>query len=529
VLTLPDILHRMPAARQSEVPSPLMRRLDSLPDPERAFVHLYGQSPSAFWLDSSAGGERGRFSFIGDSEGPLGAEVAYDASAGEVRIERDGGVEVRSESIFDYLARELGRLRPLAAALPFDFDCGFAGYLGYELKAECDGAAAHRASTPDAAFILADRLIAFDHRERCTYLLALVAPGLPSPPNELHRLLHPADREVDAARLRAEAEAWIEETTGRLAALPALSMLRVEAAPALSLRRSRRRYHEDIEACKRYLTAGHSYEICLTNTLETETDADPLDLYRALRRANPAPFASYLRFGDLAVLSSSPERFLSVDRDGNAEARPIKGTSRRGETPSEDARLAAELRSGTKTRAENVTIVDLMRNDLGRVCRVGSVEVPELMQVESYETVHQLVSSVRGRLRPELGPLDAVRACFPPGSMTGAPKRRTMEIVDELEGGARGVYSGAIGYFGAGGACDLSVAIRTTVIDEGKATIGAGGAIVVDSEPEQEIAEMLLKAAAPAAALGGGASISFAPAAAPDDSERRPLSPTPTS
>jgi para-aminobenzoate synthetase len=494
----------MPTDCQPGTASPAVRRLDFLPDPERAFVHLCGQSHNAFWLDSSAAGERGRFSFIGDSEGPLAATVTYDLAAGEVRVECGGGVEVRDESIFDYLGRELERLSPASADLPFDFSCGFAGYLGYELKAECDGTAAHRAGTPDAAFILADRLIVFDHQERHVYLLALAAPP-------------------------SEAEGWIEETAGRLAALPALAPPRVGTTPALSLRRSLRRYREDIEACKRHLTAGHSYEICLTETLQTATDAAPLDLYRALRRANPAPFASYLRFGDLAVLSSSPERFLSVDRDRHAETRPIKGTARRGATPTEDARLAAELSSGAKTRAENVTIVDLMRNDLGRVCEIGSVEVPELMTVESYETVHQLVSSISGRLRPELGPLDAVCACFPPGSMTGAPKRRTMEIIDELEGAARGVYSGAIGWFGAAGACDLSVAIRTIVVEAGKATIGAGGAIVVDSDPEGEIEEMLLKAAAPAAALGGGASISFAPAAAPDDSERRPLSPTPTS
>jgi para-aminobenzoate synthetase len=503
VLTLLDILHRMPPDRQSGTSPPAVRRLDRMPDPECAFVHLYGQSRNAFWLDSGAG-ERGRFSFIGDSEGPLAAVVTYDVEAGVVRVERVGSVEERAESIFDYLARELQCLRPLSAGLPFDFDCGFAGYLGYELKAECDGAAAHRATTPDAAFILADRLIAFDHQERHAYLLALAAPS--------------------------EAEGWIEETEGRLAALPALGEPRVIApSPELRPRRSRERYRQDVEACKGYLTAGHSYEICLTDTLETETRAEPLELYRALRRVNPAPFAAYLRFGDLAVLSSSPERFLSVDREGRAETRPIKGTSRRGATPAEDARLAAELRSGAKSRAENVTIVDLMRNDLGRVCEIGSVEVPELMTVETYETVHQLVSSVRGRLRPDLGPLDAVRACFPPGSMTGAPKRRTMEIIDELEGAARGVYSGAIGWFGAGGACDLSVAIRTIVVENGKTTIGAGGAIVVDSDPEREIDEMLLKATAPAAALGGGASISFAPAAAPDDSERRPLSPTPTS
>jgi para-aminobenzoate synthetase len=266
-------------------------------------------------------------------------------------------------------------------------------------------------------------------------------------------------------------------------------------------RRSSRRYREDVKACRRYLTAGHSYEICLTNTLETATGADPLELYRALRRVNPAPFASYLRFGDLAVLSSSPERFLSVDGDGLAEARPIKGTSRRGTTPAEDVLLADALRRGEKSRAENVTIVDLLRNDLGRVCEIGSVEVRELMAVESYETVHQLVSSISGRLRPDLGPLDAVRACFPPGSMTGAPKRRTMEIIDELEGAARGVYSGAIGWFACGGACDLSVAIRTIVLDGERASIGAGGAIVVDSDPDEELAEMLLKAHASAAAF----------------------------
>ena len=462
----------MAADSQPGVAPMAARRLDSMPDPEHAFVHLYGESRNAFWLDSSATGERGRFSFMGDSGGPLAAVVTYDLEAGEVRIERGGRVEVRAESIFDCLGHEQERLPTPAADLPFDFGCGFAGYLGYELKAECDGAPAHRADTPDAAFVLADRLIAFDHQEQRTYLFSL-----------------------------NETDPWIEETERRLADLPTPAEPRVIASAPLVSLRSRRRYLEDIEACKRYLTAGHSYEICLTDTLETETDANPLELYRALRRANPAPFAAYLRFGELAVLSSSPERFLSVDRDGNAEARPIKGTSRRGDTPAEDACLAAELRSGEKSRAENVTIVDLMRNDLGRVCEIGSVEVPELMAVETYETVHQLVSSISGRLRAELGPLDAVRACFPPGSMTGAPKRRTMEIIDELEGAARGVYSGAIGWFGAGGTCDLSVAIRAIVLDRGTATIGAGGAIVVDSDPEEELEELLLKARAPLAAF----------------------------
>lgn len=322
----------------------------------------------------------------------------------------------------------------------------------------------------------------------------------------------------------------MEETSRRLAALPPMAEAEISVeSPKLALRRSPSRYHEEIEACKRYLTVGHSYEICLTNKVVAEASPDPLELYRSLRRVNPAPFAAYLRFGDLAILSSSPERFLAVDRDGWAEARPIKGTSRRGATPSEDAARAAALCADGKNRAENVTIVDLLRNDLGRVCRLGSVEVPELMRVETYETVHQLVSSVRGRLREEVGPAECIRACFPPGSMTGAPKLRTMEILDELEGEARGPYSGAVGYLGLGGACDLGVAIRTIVLDGESTTIGAGGAIVVDSDPGAEIDEMLLKAAAPAAALGSGASISFASAAAPEDLRRRPLSPTPTS
>ncbi len=452
---------------------PFARRLDFLPDPESAFVHLYGASRNAFWLDSSRGGERGRFSFMGDAGGPLGAVATYDVAAGAVRVARAGRVEIREGSIFDFLAAELGRFEVDALDLPFGFDCGFAGYLGYELKAECGGAAAHRASTPDAAFVLADRLIAFDHGEGRTHLLSLT----PDDP-------------------------WLAATAGRLANLPApADTLPARDRLGLEPRRSRRLYRRDVEACKRYLAMGHSYEICLTNRFAGEVSAPPLDIYRALRRANPAPFSAYLRHGDLAVLSSSPERFLAVDGQGVVEARPIKGTSRRGDTPGEDARLAAALGEGAKFRAENVTIVDLMRNDLGRVCELGSVEVPELMRVESYETVHQLVSAVRGRLRPDLGAVDAVRACFPPGSMTGAPKLRTMEIIDELEGEARGVYSGAIGWFGRGGACDLSVAIRTIVVDGGQASVGAGGAIVVDSDPGEELEEMLLKAHAPIAAF----------------------------
>jgi len=457
------------------------RRLDAPPDPETAFVSLYGESEHAFWLDSSRPGERARFSFMGDARGPL-AEVITHRLGSE-------------EPIFDYLSRRTAELRPTDRPdLPFEFDCGFVGYLGYELKAECGYVSPHASELPDACFLFADRVIAFDHEERRTYLLCL----------------HELGRE-------GEAEEWLAETATHLASLAAASaresgesrrtlpaVVRRDSPDSpsnMSLSRPKDHYLEDVDACLDHLLAGDSYEICLTNRLSVETDADPLDLYRRLRRANPAPFAAYLKFGDLTVLSSSPERFLRVSRDGEAEARPIKGTSRRGATPDEDAALATALAADEKNRAENLMIVDLLRNDLGRVCEVGSVEVPQMMEVETYETVHQLVSAVRGRLRSGDTGLDATRACFPPGSMTGAPKLRTTEILDQIEGAPRGVYSGAIGWFGLGGAADLAVAIRTIVLADGRATIGAGGAVVLQSDPEREYEEMLLKAAAPLRAI----------------------------
>jgi para-aminobenzoate synthetase len=455
-------------------------RIDRPIDPEAAFVALYAASGSAFWLDSSRPGGAAGFSFIGDASGPLGATITYDVDAGEVTVERGGQVEVFAESIFDYLERELRRLRLLAPELPFDFDCGFAGYLGYELKADCGGSRGHRSSLPDAAFVFADRMIAFDHGRGHTYLLCL-------------------------AELESGGEEWLEATTATLAALPAEAepvAERPDPSPVeFRLTRSQQRYLEDIAACERHLLEGESYELCLTNSISAEVDTDPLDLYRRLRQVNPAPFAAYLRFGDLSVLSSSPERFLKVDREGRAEARPIKGTARRGDTPAEDLRLAEELRRSEKNRAENLMIVDLLRNDLGAVCEVGSIEVPALMEVETYETVHQLVSTVSGQLRHGSSASECVRSCFPPGSMTGAPKLRTTEILDELEGAARGIYSGAIGYLGLGGGCDLSVSIRAIVLAKGLATIGTGGAIVLQSDAQNELEEAFLKARAPMSAI----------------------------
>jgi para-aminobenzoate synthetase len=457
-----------------------VERLDRVCDPEQAFAELFGDRSHAFWLDSSRLDERSRFSFIGDAGGPLGAVIDYDVAARQVRVTRGGSVEVHDETIFDYLNRELARLRLPSDELPFDLNCGFVGYFGYELKADCGGDLVHESPLPDVALILAGRLVAFDHAEQATYVVCLSTP-----------------------ESRAEATAWVRNVSRTLSAIsePASRAAPAGAngpsrSPGFQLSRSHEHYLEDIRRCKQYLHDGETYEVCLTNKLRTEPAGEPLSLYGTLRRINPAPFAALLRCGEVSVLSSSPERFLSIGRDRWVEAKPIKGTAPRGRTPDEDRRLSAGLRASEKNRAENLMITDLLRNDLGRVCEIGTVHVPHLMEIESYETVHQLVSTVRGRLRDGVGAADCIRACFPAGSMTGAPKKRTMEIIDELEQEPRGVYSGAIGYLGLGGGCDLNVVIRTIVSDGVTTTIGAGGAIVAQSDPEDEYQEMLLKARA---------------------------------
>jgi para-aminobenzoate synthetase len=242
------------------------------------------------------------------------------------------------------------------------------------------------------------------------------------------------------------------------------------------------------------LESGESYEICLTNQLALAPLRDTFELYRVLRRVNPAPYSAYLRMPEGAVLSSSPERFLRVTRDRTIEAKPIKGTARRGADAAADRAARDALARSPKERAEHLMIVDLLRNDLGLVSQIGSVHVPALMDVESYETVHQLVSTIRGRLRDDVDLADCIRATFPGGSMTGAPKLRTMEIIDALEGAPRGVYAGALGFLALNGTADLSIVIRTLVSTPAGATIGAGGAIVMLSEPDDEYDEMLLKA-----------------------------------
>ncbi|NKZ08273.1 aminodeoxychorismate synthase component I [Actinomadura latina] len=457
-------------------------RIFGVPDAADVFSELFADEPYSFWLDSSRV-EPGlsRFSFLGDAGGPHGEILCCRPGSDSVLVRAGGTESTVLSSIFDVLdAHVAARAVPSDPALPFDLNGGYVGYFGYELKRDCGAPASHVSSSPDATWMSASRFVAIDHEAGETWALAL----------------------TDGARgSRAAARAWVDGAAGacrkrRARTRPALQPTR-EFDPEPWLVRPRARYLADIEECLRLLRAGESYEICLTNTAEIPFDGSPYALYLAQRRLNPAPYAAYLRLGEMHALCSSPERFLKVDRDRVVESKPIKGTAPRAPEPHLDAALREELAASVKTRAENLMIVDLLRNDLGRISDVGTVSVPRFMAVESYETVHQLVSTVRGHLHDGVTAVQAARTCFPGGSMTGAPKLRTMEIIDRLEGRARGPYSGAIGFFGLDGTADLNIVIRTVVAHPGRLSVGAGGAIVLGSDPEAEYEEMLLKARAP--------------------------------
>jgi para-aminobenzoate synthetase len=454
------------------------RVLDGAADTERAFAKLFGDRTPAFWLDSSrVDPALSRFSFMGCSMGALGAEVRYRVTGSQLTLTRGSVSQTHEETLFAFLSRELARLHTDSPELPFDLNGGFVGYLGYELKADCGAHDAHVAGLPDALLLLADRLVVVDHERDRTYVVAL--------------------NDGSAGELAA-AEGWLEATAATLDDLPALeeppALDHEQAALEFALSRGREHYLANVETCKQLLAAGESYEICLTNQLVLPELGDAFELYRVLRRVNPAPYGAYLRMAEGAVLSSSPERFLRVGRDRAVETKPIKGTARRDADRTADTAARGALARSAKDRAEHLMIVDLLRNDLGLVSQIGSVHVPKLMDVESYETVHQLVSTIRGQLRDDVDIVDVIRATFPGGSMTGAPKLRTMEILDTLEGAARGVYSGALGYLALNGTADLSIVIRSLVATPAGATIGAGGAIVMQSDAEDEYDEMLLKA-----------------------------------
>ena len=440
------------------------RRLPSWVEPEAVFSARYAEARHAFWLDTSLVQPGcSRFSFMGAANGPGSSVLTHDTRAD-------------APSVFERLDRILTERRcPPPAGAPFAFNGGLVGWFGYELKGECGFASRHRSPLPDAAFLFVDRILAFDHLERVIHLVAL-----------------------ETEDGGAGTDHWFAATERELRGVSCPPPVR--PAPAgdrltISARRSAGGYLDDIGRCLEEIRDGESYEVCLTNMFTTDSVDRPLDLYRVMRQVSPAPYGAFLRVDDVAVLSCSPERFLRVDGGGTVSSKPVKGTAARDGDRGDDERARRLLAGSPKDAAENLMIVDLVRNDLSRVCEVGSVRASPLMDVESHATVHQLVSTVRGRRRTGVTAIDCVRAAFPPGSMTGAPKARTVEILDRLEGGARGIYSGSIGWLGVSGGADLNVVIRTAVVTPAETTFGAGGAITALSDPQAELDECALKTA----------------------------------
>ncbi len=480
--------------------------MDGWLDAEAVFTALYAGDARAFWLDSGIAAITG-MSYLGSAT----VAATADATRGTVTVTPGGRVEV--VPMLEFLGRA-----PRLPVGEVGGALGWVGWFGYGMRrqtmaghpgGEADGpgggpggvpvarAGNAEATQPDAAFLWVDRLVAIDHARGTVELCAL------------------------AAEWTLELVAWRDDTVARLDAVrqaastglmpvgePAPAPTAPAAAPVATAtwHDTDEGYLASIAACQRAIRDGEAYQLCLTTEVTVTPAAgshpDPVASYLALRRESPTHHGGMLRIDDVTLLSASPETFLTVSRDGVVETRPIKGTRPRGDTPHRDTELRAELAGDDKERAENLMIVDLMRNDLGRVAELGSVTVPQLLAVETYAQVHQLVSTVRARLAPGLRAMDAVAACFPAGSMTGAPKLRATEIVAELEGRERGLYAGAFGYLGADGSADLAMTIRSIVIDARGITVGAGGGITALSVPALELAEVKLKAGALLRVLG---------------------------
>lgn len=451
------------------------------PEPARVFAGLHDR-PGLFFLDSGLAADGlGAYSFIGFE--PF---LTLRASAGRT-VMREAGVETALEGEpLTQLRRQLRRFRT-AEHPELPFTGGAVGYLSYDYGARWEIATKHRLTAaeellPDLEFGFYDGVLAFHHPTGRWLLVA----------NPVHQ----ADGATILRRLRAALQAaTLTNAVDRDADGPAQF-----TSPRAC--ESRERYLASVHRIKEYIRSGDVYQVNLAQRFEASWSANPGDLYQRLRTRSPAPFAAFLATESGEVMSCSPERFLRL-RSGQVETRPIKGTRPRGVTPEEDQRLASELLSSAKERAELLMIVDLERNDLGRVCVPGTIRVADLYRLETHPTVFHLVGSVTGALRAECDVLDLLRATFPGGSITGAPKIRAMQIIDELESAPRHLYTGAIGYLGFDGGCDLSIAIRTIVTRKGRASYHVGAGIVWDSDPESEYEETLAKGRALFEALAG--------------------------
>ena len=459
--------------------APLAVELVPAPDPwavARKLAHL----PHLLFLDSAEKhGDRGRYSYVSA------------VSGGFIHRPPPSGAPFR----FPFEGFPFGTFRPsLIPALP-PFQGGLAGLFGYDLCRRFERVPLNHwdeFGTSEMSVGGYDWVVSFDH---CQNRAWVVSTGFPHGA-EGDRAFHAAKYlRLVLSRLQVPTRPP-ERTSETPVSTDALApQYPLPGFPGVTSNFDRAGYEAAVRRAVEYVHAGDCFQVNISQRLLAPLREHPLELYGRLRERNPAPFAAYFDLGDFQILSASPERFLRIHPGGEVETRPIKGTRPRGKTPDEDAALVRDLAASAKDRAENVMIVDLLRNDIGKVCEFGSVSVPRVCEVETFRFVHHLVSEVRGKLRPGLGPLDLLAAAFPGGSVTGAPKVRAMEIIAELEPTARGPYCGCLGWVGFDGAMDTNILIRTFTAGRGWVQFPVGGGIVADSDPAREYEETLHKAA----------------------------------
>jgi anthranilate synthase component 1 len=462
---------------------PVARTLSAdLLTPVGAFLSVAAKEKYAFLLESVEGGERiGRYTFLGAQP-----RVVITARDQQINIAQGKTSERCTGSVIDVLRSALQQHRPaIVPGLP-PFTSGGVGYFAYDMVRQFERlpkTAKDDLKLPDCVFTFYDRLLAFDHLRHQLHIIAAADVKAESPRKAYDRALADIDAiERKLARgMKKQALGWSSEQKK--------PKLKVHAGT------SREEFMAKVKRAKEYIAAGDIFQVVLSLRLDFKAPSDPFQIYRALRTVNPSPYMFFLKLDDLHVLGASPEMLVRAT-GRQLEYRPIAGTRRRGADGLDDERLIEELKHDEKERAEHVMLVDLGRNDLGRVSEYGSVKVRHLMFVEKYSHVMHLVSALEGTLRSELDPLDALAACFPAGTLSGAPKIRAMEIIEELEPVRRGVYGGSILYADQAGNLDSCIAIRTMVVHHGRAYVQAGAGIVADSDPASEYQECMNKASA---------------------------------
>jgi anthranilate synthase component I len=449
--------------------------------PVSAFLSIAAEEPNAFLLESVEGGEKvGRYTFLGARP-----YMILRARNGEVTLERDGSTKRQSGSAFALLDRLLREHKPAQVPGLPPFTAGAVGFFAHDAVRQLEklpALASDDLKIPDCALMFFDRLLAFDHVRHEIYIIATADVRRRSP----RRAYAQALRDID--RIEKQLQAPLPRKYLRLA-----KTKKGKLKTRISV--SKNHFLRTVEKVKDYIMAGDVFQAVPSLRLEMQPGVQPLNIYRALRRVNPSPYMYFLRMDDMTILGSSPEMLVRV-KGRSLEYRPIAGTRKRGRNEAEDLRLEEELRHDEKERAEHVMLVDLGRNDIGRVSEFGSVKVRDLMFVERYSHVMHLVSAIEGTLRKGLSAVDAFAACFPAGTLTGAPKVRAMEIIEEVEPMRRGIYGGSVLYADFAGNLDSCIVIRTMLIQGKKAYVQAGAGIVADSVPLSEYQECLNKAQA---------------------------------